>query len=290
MELQEEIDLYKILEINYNANNKEIKRAYKKLILKYHPDKNNNIGSDKFIKIKYAYDILSNEQLKNNYDLKRKYLDTNFIDLLNLLKKFYKYENYIIIFKIIINKIIFQNFIDFKNKLFDNIQFFEINNLININIDINFTIKEIWDNKPKFINYKRITKKPFEEYIYPLDNKQIYEKEGEKIDFNNYEGDFIVNINLEENEYNNEKYYIYNNNLYIFINKNRINNNNVKVNYLDNNMHNFNLINEEETIFGNLFYVNNFGLPYYNTKKEIIDTNNEKYFIMQGKLFFIILL
>ena len=68
-----EINLYDILEINSDSTDKEIKSAWKKLILKYHPDKNNNISSDKFIKIKYAYDILSNKDLKKQYDNELKF-------------------------------------------------------------------------------------------------------------------------------------------------------------------------------------------------------------------------
>lgn len=63
-----QIDLYQILEINSNSSDEQIKKAWKKLALKYHPDKNNdkNYSNEKFIKIKYAYDILSDKNLKNN--------------------------------------------------------------------------------------------------------------------------------------------------------------------------------------------------------------------------------
>lgn len=61
------MDLYDILEINKNASKDEIKRAYKKMALKYHPDKNPNSG-DKFYAIKTAYDILSDDNKKRMYD------------------------------------------------------------------------------------------------------------------------------------------------------------------------------------------------------------------------------
>jgi curved DNA-binding protein len=62
-------NLYSILQISSNASNKEIKIAYKKLVLKYHPDK--NIGNDtneQFKKIQYAYQILSDEEKRKEYD------------------------------------------------------------------------------------------------------------------------------------------------------------------------------------------------------------------------------
>lgn len=53
-------DYYKILGIQKTATEKEIKKAFRKLALKYHPDKNKEKGAeDKFKDIAEAYEILS---------------------------------------------------------------------------------------------------------------------------------------------------------------------------------------------------------------------------------------
>jgi preprotein translocase subunit Sec63 len=53
-------DYYKILEISKKATAAEIKKAYRKLSLKYHPDKNSSPdAADKFAALSQAYDVLS---------------------------------------------------------------------------------------------------------------------------------------------------------------------------------------------------------------------------------------
>ena len=64
---------YKTLEIDKSASKEDIKNAYKKLALKYHPDKTQDVNKksvyeEKFKQLSEAYEVLSDEQKKNNYD------------------------------------------------------------------------------------------------------------------------------------------------------------------------------------------------------------------------------
>jgi len=65
------IDYYEILEIKSDSNKDLIKKQFRKLSLKYHPDKNKGNNYDKFILIKEAYDILIDEDKRNIYDFQR---------------------------------------------------------------------------------------------------------------------------------------------------------------------------------------------------------------------------
>ena len=63
-------DFYDVLGVSKNASPEELKSAYRKLAVKYHPDKNpdDKASEDKFKEAGEAYSILSDKEKKQNYD------------------------------------------------------------------------------------------------------------------------------------------------------------------------------------------------------------------------------
>ena len=65
-------DYYKILGVRRNANDKQLKKSYRKLALKYHPDKvpeeERDAAQDKFVEISEAYNVLSDPEKREIYD------------------------------------------------------------------------------------------------------------------------------------------------------------------------------------------------------------------------------
>jgi len=65
-----ESDYYRILGVNKNASESDIKKAYRKLAMKYHPDhtKGDKKAENKFKKISEAYAVLSDKEKRQQYD------------------------------------------------------------------------------------------------------------------------------------------------------------------------------------------------------------------------------
>ncbi|MEO5995326.1 MAG: DnaJ domain-containing protein, partial [Chitinophagaceae bacterium] len=72
-------DYYKILEVAHNASELEIKKAYRQMAMRFHPDKNegNELAENHFKEVLEAYEILSDPQRRSAYNQQRWYRQSN---------------------------------------------------------------------------------------------------------------------------------------------------------------------------------------------------------------------
>lgn len=92
-------DYYKILGVGHDATDDDIKKAYRKLAMKYHPDRNQNDkeAEAKFKDVQVAYDTLSDPEKKRSYDFQSQYSGNNtdfFNDIFSRSNHQSEYENH----------------------------------------------------------------------------------------------------------------------------------------------------------------------------------------------------
>ena len=86
------MDYYKVLEIDENASESEIKKAYRSLSYKYHPDQNPDpVAGERMREINEAYETLRDREKKQQYDNMRRFQDINPVE--NILNELFRNQH-----------------------------------------------------------------------------------------------------------------------------------------------------------------------------------------------------
>ena len=156
-----EKNYYDILEVNKNASQEIIEKAYKTLVKKYHPDlQDNNLKNEYEEKIKLineAFEVLSNSEKRKNYDLNLKQTEFSVEDYNNLINENLKLKNEINYLK--------NNLINYKNNINNN---YSENIRQKYNEAINKAYYDAYIQDLKNRGYKINYKKTFKEYLKSL--------------------------------------------------------------------------------------------------------------------------
>jgi curved DNA-binding protein len=171
-------DLYSILELSKDCDSKDIVKSYRKLALKYHPDKKNG-DIETFKRISSAYEILSDENKRKQYDnlnivekgkfydIFKSYLDKKINSKTSeIIEEFYGDEQD---FQKQFNSF---NFVNIINKLYDTFEKNTFNSFENLNIqvEIDVSLKEryLGIDKDVIIKNTTVTIPLYDEYINVL--------------------------------------------------------------------------------------------------------------------------
>lgn len=251
------MSLYNILNLQPDCSYNDIKKSYHKLALKFHPDKNNNNTTLKFQQIKYAYEILSDNNTRQKYHLLNnlnkskfeKFIESIFkenigyellksfgfeltFDDYNKLNKYIEKYDYNEIFnffnknKIIEKQEITQDCSDIKNKVLDEPEYFyklplayQKYNKNNIILNLNIDINQILQNETKQLVIKRNINNKLKKYkiIFDLTHPYIVFYNGGDI-CKSIDGHLIIKLNINNFDWSYNNI-IYNNqiSLYQFI-------------------------------------------------------------------------
>jgi DnaJ-class molecular chaperone len=175
------MDYYAVLGVDKNSSITDIKKAYRKLALKYHPDKNNsNEAKEKFQQIAEAYQTLSNEKAKKNYDVYGKVPET-FSNPEEIFQQIFKKMDPII------GTFLSKTFTNLTNDIFDSNK--SMNDIIS-----NINSEEFIDKSSDIMKY--VLKKNFKS----KPTKNIFNKTTYNLDLNfselDDENDLDVNIDF----------------------------------------------------------------------------------------------
>lgn len=94
--MAEQSDYYSILELDRNCTMAEIDSAYRRMAVRWHPDKNKDnkeLAEKKFREISHAYQLLSNEDSREAYDKSGSSTSTNLFDPYLIFKNMFEEDN-----------------------------------------------------------------------------------------------------------------------------------------------------------------------------------------------------
>lgn len=138
-------DYYEILGVDKNATSEQIKKAYRQLAKKYHPDASQNIDDSKFKEINESFGVLGDESEKLKYDVQSPHG-----------KEYNPYNGGFFRMNMGDNPFTsfgFGGFEDFFGNIFNRREEFPENLDINVNIDV--SLKDVYKNSNIPVNFKR---------------------------------------------------------------------------------------------------------------------------------------
>ena len=157
-----DIDLYEVLNVSKDINNSDLKKQYKKMILLYHPDKNDDENNNEIFElITLSYNILINKELRQMYNnLRDTRNEWDFIKLKKQTKELIpnnENKNFNLINEELNNKHGYKP----DNKILNIDEFnIQLNNLIN-------------ERNKELIKYKKLTEKEFIKQFDKIEREEI---------------------------------------------------------------------------------------------------------------------
>ena len=255
------MDDYQKLGLNKGASKDDIKKAYKKLALRFHPDKNPDLNSCKeFISITESYKRLLNDD-EINEDIDITFYLNMYIDMIKNLYTYITDENNI-----------------FNKKFFNKKQKTKIQKTVKeVVINFNVSVKDIYTNAFKKLTIKllrkdndKLIKKKEDFYISLLNYKNEYRFVGKgDEDLSGNKGDIRILLNIVKDEYSIDGYdiiYILNISYYDYLYGIK-----KEIYYLNDK-----LLEIEHNFYGELgekMYLN-MGVKYYDKKTETFKFGN----------------
>jgi len=199
------MNFYDILGVQHNASKSEIKKAYHKLVMLYHPDKCTDKNSnEKFQEIQTAYEILYDDEKKKEYDGMSIEQKSQVFDLIKQyftdIKPQYSHIYNSIIdfiyskeeeaFKTDVNSFNIKNiFTRIVDKIIKNKKGIEINTS---NYDLTLTLKERYNEVFKYVKVMK-DNELYNEYVIPICEQEFIINDPEK-------GEIKINIINEEDK------------------------------------------------------------------------------------------